>query len=179
MSSSILFRSVQSNRAGLQLSKEEVLEIVRTRHVGSTFTSVPFMSCTADLTIATSWCQGSATKQNSELMGCSGTSSAPIGIIYKILACKRARDISAFTQTPWQKEACFLFGTRFRVTRHLRLETLLGQAQSTILHGGDVDTSSCTVAELTAPITIHNIPDVAVIELEEIGGMEQAERSPA
>jgi hypothetical protein len=162
----VLFRSIE-------MSKEEVFETLRERHVGAIFKMHPFMSCTPDLRVVTSWCSEHQEVQDAGKLG-QGCDAPKRGIIYKILPGSGARDISPFTLHKWQSEAVFLMGTQFRVVRHLHIDVLhTGQlAQSDLLCGGLIDTSFCRPSQLPK-VTMQNVPDIAVIELEELRGADE------
>ena len=149
-----LYRSVRLD------DEKAVMRLLRARAVGSTFATLPFQTVSPDVMVAAAWCYGGTVLRG----------RPACGVVYKILPHKRARDISRFTLTTWQREATFLMGTEFRVVRHLDLQSLQIEDTS-VIAGGAIDTSFCRSVELKK-VNHNTVPPVVVIELEEVGSMQ-------
>ena len=126
-----------------------------------------FTTCTPSLHVAASWAlpdtKASATA-TLDFHGC--------GVVFKIRCKQRARDVSDFSLTPWQKEVVFLNDTRFKVVRHVTFQDALADLhltsnKSKLLDGEPIDTGFVKRKEFTAA-RLQKDSSLMVIELEEL-----------
>ena len=164
-----VFRGVHqraSDRDGVQtpFKQADVTQMLVDFQTGKEVKWSGFTMCTPSLHVAASWALPDANATATATLDFHG-----YGVVFKIRCNRRARDVSDFSLTPWQKEVVFLNDTRFKVVRHVAFQDALADLhltsnKSKLLDGEAIDTGFVKYKEFT----LWKDVSMMVIELEEL-----------